>query len=112
MSSHVLSEVERICDRIALLRKGELVLLADLEAMRGLAPRRVRLMFSRDVNPPANLPAGHKVIEVTARGWCLDVIGPLGPLLTTLSGLPLQDLQLREARVEDVVLKHYRGGAS
>src|SRR5438874_702083 len=34
MSSHVLSDVERVCDRIALLRKGELVLLAGLEAMR------------------------------------------------------------------------------
>src|SRR4029077_20703 len=49
MSSHVLSEVERICDRIALLRKGELVLLADLQTIRGLAPRRVQLTFSRDV---------------------------------------------------------------
>jgi ABC-2 type transport system ATP-binding protein len=110
MSSHVLSEVERICDRIALLRKGELVLLADLQMIRGLAPRRVRLTFSRDVNPPGPLPTGHNVVDVTSRVWCLDVIGPLAPLLNIISGLPLEDLQLREARVEDVVLKHYREG--
>src|SRR5262249_12172635 len=48
MSSHVLSEVERICDRIALLRKGELVLLAGLETIRGLSARRVRVVFSQD----------------------------------------------------------------
>jgi ABC-2 type transport system ATP-binding protein len=108
----VLSEVERICDRIALLRKGHLVLLADLHTIRNLAPRRVQLTFSSDVNPPANLPTGHQAIEVTPRAWCLDVIGPLGPLLASISGLPLEDLQLRGARMEDVVLKHYRGGDS
>src|SRR5205814_3568363 len=82
MSSHVLSEVERICDRIALLRKGELVLLADLQTIRGVAPRRVRLVFSRDVTPPPNLPTGSKPVEISPRSWSLDVIGPLGPLLT------------------------------
>src|SRR5205085_7605168 len=64
MSSHVLSEVERVCDRIALLRKGELVLLSGLEALRGLTARRVRVLFSRDVMAPAGwLPPGHDFLE-------------------------------------------------
>src|SRR6185503_8808802 len=41
MSSHVLSEVERVCDRIALVRKGELVLLSGMEELRKLAARQV-----------------------------------------------------------------------
>src|SRR2546430_6003312 len=56
MSSHVLSEVERVCDRIALLRKGDLVLLSGLEAIRDLTARRVRVIFSRDVIAPAGPP--------------------------------------------------------
>jgi ABC-2 type transport system ATP-binding protein len=111
MSSHVLSEVERVCDRVALLRKGELVLLAGLEAIRGLAARRVRVIFSRDVMPPAGqLPPGHEFLETAPRLWRLDVTGPLGPLLTALAGLPVQDLEVRESRLEDVVLKYYREG--
>jgi ABC-type uncharacterized transport system ATPase subunit len=43
MSSHVLPEVERVCDRIALLRKGELVLLSSVDDVRRLASRRVRV---------------------------------------------------------------------
>src|SRR5258706_521375 len=95
MSSHVLSEVERVCDRIALLRKGELVLLSGLEALRGLTARRVRVIFSRDVVAPAGLPSGHEFLETAPRLWRLEVTGPLGPLLTALAGLPVEDLEVR-----------------
>ena len=110
MSSHVLSEVERVCDRIALLRKGELVLLSGLEAIRGLTARRVRVVFTRDVIAPADLSPGHEFLEVNPRLWRLEVTGPLGPLLTVLAGLPVEDLEVREARLEDVLLKYYREG--
>src|SRR5882762_4464951 len=46
MSSHVLSEVERVCDRIAILRNGELVLLSAVDESLRLATRRVRVLFS------------------------------------------------------------------
>jgi ABC-2 type transport system ATP-binding protein len=111
MSSHVLSEVERVCDRIALLRKGELVLLSGMAEIRALTARHVRVIFSRDVIAPAEqIPSGHKILETTPRLWRLEVTGPLGPLLTTLGGLPVEDLEVREARLEDVVLKYYREG--
>ena len=57
MSSHVLPEVERVCDRIAMLRKGEVVLLSSVEDARKLASRRVRVTFQQDVAVPASLPA-------------------------------------------------------
>jgi len=111
MSSHVLSEVERVCDRIALLRKGELVLLAGLEASRRLAPRRVRVRFTQDVVVPAVLPPDHELIEVSSRQWRLNVVGPLGPMLAVLAGMPVADLEIQEARLEDMVLKYYREDA-
>jgi ABC-2 type transport system ATP-binding protein len=108
MSSHVLAEVERVCDRIALLRKGELVLLSGLEELRALTARRIRLVFSRDVLAPPNLPSGNKYLETAPRVWHLEVSGPLGPLLASLRELPVADLEVREPRLEDVVLKYYR----
>ena len=108
MSSHVLSEVERICDRIALLRKGEMVLLTTVQESRRLAPRRVRVFFHEDVDAPPELPPGHELAEKTPRLWRLTVTGPMGPLLELLEGLPVKDLELDEARLEDVVLRYYR----
>jgi ABC-2 type transport system ATP-binding protein len=112
MSSHVLSEVERVCDRIALLRKGEMVLLSSVRESRRLAPRRVRVSFSGNVSANPELPPGHLLIEKTPRLWRLTVAGPLGPLLALLQGLPVQDMELEEPRLEDVVLRYYREEAS
>jgi ABC-2 type transport system ATP-binding protein len=108
MSSHVLSEVERVCDRIALLRKGELVLLSSVKESRRLAPRRVRVFFSEDMTAIPELPPCHELTERTPRLWRLSVAGPLGPLLRLLGKLPVEDLEVEEARLEDVVLKYYR----
>lgn len=110
MSSHVLSEVERVCDRIALLRKGELVFLSNMEAIRRLAVRHVRVFFKDDVRIPSDLPPDHEFVETSPRVWRLKVAGPLGPLLAMLAPLPVQDLEVQEAKLEDVVLKYYREG--
>src|SRR5436190_23733186 len=83
MSSHVLSEVDRVCDRIALLRNGELVLLSSVEQIRKVASRRVRVHFAEDVSLPAgrspDLPPGTEMIETSPRMWTLKVEGFLGP---------------------------------
>jgi len=111
MSSHVLSEVDRVCDRIALVRKGELVLLSNVEELRKLAARSVRVLFSGDVPAPAGLPAGTELIETSPQSWNLEVQGPLGPLLRVIATLPVRDIEIEEPKLEDVVLKYYRDGA-
>ena len=111
MSSHVLSEVDRVCDRIALVRKGELVLLSSVEELRKLAARKVHVLFSDDVPAAAGLLTGTEVIEMSSRSWNLKVEGPLGPLLRAIASLPVQDIEIEEAKLEDVILKYYRDGA-
>ena len=111
MSSHVLSEVDRICDRIALVRKGELVLLSTVEELRKLAARPVRVLFAEDVLRPAGLPPGSEMTEAAPREWKMNVEGPLGPLLRSIATLPVRDIEIAEAKLEDVILKYYRDGA-
>jgi ABC-2 type transport system ATP-binding protein len=111
MSSHVLSEVERICDRVALLRKGELVFVSELEKLRELSSRRVCLQFSTDVARLNGLPPGARVILWDGQNCELEVTGPVGPLITALSNLPIHDVEIREPRLEDMVLKYYRDDA-
>jgi ABC-2 type transport system ATP-binding protein len=110
MSSHVLSEVDRVCDRIALVRKGELVLLSGIDELRKLAARPVRVSFAEDVPAAAALPAGSEMMDSGPRAWNLKVEGPLGPLLRAIATLPVRDIEIAEAKLEDVVLKYYRDG--
>jgi len=111
MSSHVLPEVERVCDSIAMLRKGEVVLLSSVEDARKLASRRVRVAFQQDVAVPASLPQGYEMIDAKSRTWILRVTGQLGSLPSLLVALPVADLAVEEARLEDVLIKYYRDGA-
>jgi ABC-2 type transport system ATP-binding protein len=91
-----MSEVERVCDRIGLVRKGELVLLSAVEELRKLAARSVRVIFAEDVPGP--------------RSWNLQVVGPLGPLIKSIAELPVRDIEIEESKLEDVILKYYRDG--
>jgi len=111
LSSHVMSEVERVCDRVAVLRAGRLALLGSVEDLRALAPRQVKVTFTADVAPPGDLGGQVTATVVTPRSWSLEVRGPLGPLIERLAGLRLADVDVREPRLEDIVVRYYRGEA-
>jgi len=111
LSSHVLSEVERVCDRVAVLRAGRLALLASIDGLRALAPRRVTVRFAADVPPPGDLGEGLAVRDAASRSWSLEATGMLGPLMARLATLPVEDLDVREPRLEDIVVRYYRGEA-
>ena len=108
MSSHVLSEVARVCDRVALLRKGELGLLAAVEEIKKLAARRVRVFFSEEVRFDPGLPTGVQIVTPEPRLWSLRVEGLLGPLLKLLATLPVADIEVEEPHLEDVLIKYYQ----
>ena len=107
MSSHVLPEVERVCDRIGLVRDGELVLLATVDEVRGLAGRRVRVTFHADVTAPTTLPAECEVIAAQPRLWNLRVRGPMAPIVALVSALPLADLDVEMPHLEEVLRTYY-----
>jgi beta-exotoxin I transport system ATP-binding protein len=107
MSSHVLPEVERVCDRIGLLRGGELVLLSPVQDVRSLAGRRVRVSFTEEVAPPASWPPGCDIVEVTPRLWDLRVHGALGQIVALLSTRPITDLDVQIPHLEEVLKKYY-----
>jgi len=109
LSSHVLSEVDRVCDRIGVLRTGELVLEAPVEQVRRMAPRIVRIVFREPVAaPPTGWPGFIEIVDVSSTQWSLRVRGSTGPVVESLAGLPVADLDVREPRLEDVVIQYYR----
>ena len=107
MSSHVLPEVERVCDRIGLVRGGELVLVSTVRDIRRLAGRRVRVSFADAVNPPARWPDGWEVIQVNPRDWDLRVHGALGDVAAMLAALPIADLEVQIPHLEEILKAHY-----
>ncbi len=109
MSSHVLPEVERVCDRIGLLSRGELVLVSSVEEVRRHVARSVRIVFRENVADPAGRwPDGCEVLALSPRTWELRVHGPLGPLISRIASLPVDDIEVREPHLDDALRRYYR----
>jgi len=107
LSSHVLSEVDRVCTRIGLVRNGRLSAVQTLSELRAMTPRRLTVQFSR---PTDALPPASSVWTIVAREpqrWVLDVRGPIGALVSTLSGLPVADITLEPYAAEDALLRFF-----
>jgi ABC-2 type transport system ATP-binding protein len=109
LSSHVLSEVEKTCDRIGLVRRGRLVALRSIDEIRREMPRRVVVAFSTSVNGHVPAVSGATLVARTAESWTLDVRGPLGPLVTSIRDLPVADMRVEPFGLEQYVLQFYSG---
>jgi ABC-2 type transport system ATP-binding protein len=108
-SSHILHEVEQICDRAAVLRAGELVGVYDLAAQRKLAARQVTALF--DQEPSADfmsLPAGIRVLERDGRRVTFALSGEVDPLLKELAGHHVTEIEAHTPTLEDFFFALYR----
>jgi ABC-2 type transport system ATP-binding protein len=108
LSSHVLSEVQRLADRVALIRDGRLALTGSVDDLRGRAAQRVEVTFASPPAPGAldGLP-GVRVLDRHGRVARLAVTGPFDPLLRRLAGLGVLRLDSREADLEDVFMERF-----
>jgi ABC-2 type transport system ATP-binding protein len=106
LSSHILSEVEALCDRVAILRNGRLVELGSLDEMRHLSSLLVEVTFD---GPPPDLTSVPGVRDVRTDGKTvrLEVAGPIDPLLEELSGHRVRQLLSREPSLEELFLSLY-----
>jgi ABC-2 type transport system ATP-binding protein len=111
LSSHILSEVEALSDRVAILRAGELVEVGTLAQMRHLSALSVDATF--DVSPPdlSRIP-GVTAVEVHGNQVRCQILGSFEPLLSVLASSGVHQLLSREPSLEELFLAHYGGGAS
>jgi ABC-2 type transport system ATP-binding protein len=110
LSSHVLSEVERLCDRVGIIRRGRLVRQTSITELRRETPRRVRVFFEGQAPEPPPAVVG-AIAGRHGRQWDLDWHGPLGEAIAAMRGLPVVDIEIEPFRLEDYVLKIYADGA-
>jgi ABC-2 type transport system ATP-binding protein len=108
MSSHVLSEVEKTCDRVAIIRDGRLVKVDRVEALRDMAQHRVELRFA-GAAPRHEFEALPGVSEVSAENGVLRmrVAGPITPVVRAAARHELLDFVSREPTLEETFLAEY-----
>ena len=112
LSSHVLSEVQRIADRVAVLRAGRIVAVGAVDELQGRARQRVEVWFAGDA-PAAELArlADLSAQMIDGRRFTAILSGPVQPLLAVLAPHPVQSLVVEEPDLEETFLDLYAGAS-
>ncbi len=109
LSSHILSEVEALCDRVAILRGGRLVEAGTLADLRHLSALSVEATFTC-APPDLSLVPGVSDVEVDGNRVRLQVHGSVEPLLQRLTAVCVTQLLSREPLLEELFLAQYGAG--
>jgi ABC-2 type transport system ATP-binding protein len=110
LSSHILSEVERVCDRVGILRSGKLVKVAELDELRRIRVHRVEVEFAADEKVPEDrLRALTGVEDVTLHGQRITctVRGNFDGLIDTLAASRVVDFVSTEPSLEEFFLSFF-----
>jgi ABC-2 type transport system ATP-binding protein len=105
-SSHNLPEIEKTCERVAIVRDGELVALETLENLKRKRYRRLQLTLSEPVDYLKI--TGAEVVNRRDLEYELLVKGDIDVVVKDLAKLPLQDMVLPEPDLEEVFMAYYR----
>jgi ABC-2 type transport system ATP-binding protein len=109
LSSHELDEVQRIADRIGIIKQGNLVAQDTVDGLRRAAPQKMEVRFRHPVDP-ADLSAVTGVTVTASDGpqVTLDVTGEIGPVLKVIASHDPVDLISRPADLDELFLDFYR----
>ncbi|MFB6267328.1 MAG: ATP-binding cassette domain-containing protein [Halodesulfurarchaeum sp.] len=106
-SSHVLGEVRRVCDRVGIIRNGEIVALEDIEALLKKGGKRVRVHTEEPITDDAFDVEGVIEFEQVGREARFTFAGDYNELLERLAPYTLIDMEIEEPPLEEVFMHFY-----
>ena len=111
-SSHTLSEVETLCDRVAIVRQGRIIADTTLESLRGRARRIVELVFAdSETAAGVELPGFLKLDRRDGRRYYCELEGPTGPLVRWAVQQAIEDISISRPDLESLFRKFYESSS-
>lgn len=107
MSSHNLSEVERLCSRVAIIKSGKIVTLENIHDLRSKRLHHISVRFDGKFNKNDFLSDEIQVEEVLPDGLVLAVKSDINPLIKKLNNYRVTDLEITHATLEEIFLEFY-----
>lgn len=109
ISSHNLPEVERLCDRVAIIKNGKLVAVENIKDLGDKKLHKIEVRFGDKFDASEFTMAGVDRVEQVADGLFITVSGDLNPILRKIAGHQILDFEISHASLEDVFMKFYEG---
>ena len=110
MSSHVLSDVEKVCNRVAIIKEGKIATEEKVEDLRKKAGNIIQVKFVEDVSPDVFTMAGvHS--PVRQNGYLrMTVTGNMESVLGEISHYQVADITIHQMTLEEIFMHYYEGG--
>jgi ABC-2 type transport system ATP-binding protein len=109
LSSHTLSEVERVTHRLAILRQGRLVVVDSLENLRKVAVQRLEIEFGEDVDPGEfRVLPGVTEVEAAGRTVTISFEGAADAVVKAAAAHEVRAIRPREDDLEEIFLRYYQ----
>ncbi len=108
-SSHVMSEVEAVAERVGIIRQGKVVEVAATDTLINRALRRVHVRFQEEVDGSrlANVPGVSVLSQDDGKGMTLQVAGEMDGLIKALATFPVSDFETHRPSLEEIFLAYY-----
>jgi ABC-2 type transport system ATP-binding protein len=107
-SSHVLSEVEVLCERVGMIRDGRMIAVREVAELQAAQPRLVRIEFADPATAEAFAIAGSTRRELDGARLRFAYAGDPSALIAALARAPVVDLEIEKASLEEIFLALYR----
>jgi ABC-2 type transport system ATP-binding protein len=109
-SSHIMSEVENLAERVAIIRSGEIVEVTNTSSLTHTAVNRITIRFKRstDYSELVALPGVQLLSQTDHCGLTIQVVGDLEQLVQILGHMPVLDLETERPSLEEVFLTYYK----
>jgi ABC-2 type transport system ATP-binding protein len=110
-SSHIISEVQAVADRVAIIRGGKIVEVAETAALLHRSMRQVRIRFQKptEADELYKLPGIDLISKDDGMGVTLQVEGQMDELIKVLAKYPINDFETERTSLEEIFLAYYEG---
>jgi ABC-2 type transport system ATP-binding protein len=108
MSSHNLAEVDRVCTKVCIIKKGKVVATESINNLKKMRLYSVHAHFGKIIQPDAFTRIGAEIIEHRNDFITMKVKGDIEPVVKLLGQFPLEDLKIEHATLEDVFIEYYK----
>ncbi len=108
VSSHNLPEVEKICDRIAIIKSGKIIKTTTIQEIKQLKIHFVTVVFPKKIRGDQIESDDCEIIRKISDGYIVKVKGEIGPFLKRIAPYEIKDIEVAHANLEEIFLEYYK----
>ena len=107
MSSHNLAEVDRVCDRVGIIKKGKMAATESITTLKEKKISTVHVYFNHQVGGDEFTDENTEIVQEITNGLILKVKGDVNPLIKRLGNHTLRNIDISQASLEDIFMEYY-----